>query len=74
MGAPTFSNPKEKIQVIAWMDDNLNWQTDNSVSLNDYDDLVLLSVSFTGDLFYAFHSGNRYGGRLFKGRWNRGVM
>ena len=63
-----------KISVEYWLKNNIEWyQPDKDVDLSVYDNVDLLSTSYYGDLFYAYNDGDKENGRLFRGRWNKGI-
>lgn len=65
-----------KIQVEYWLKSDMNWfQPTKEVDLSGYDKLELLSTGFYGDLFYAYNKNTgKENGRLFRGRWNKGIV
>lgn len=64
----------KKILVEYWLFNNTEWyQPKKSVDLSVYDNIDLLSTSNYGDLFYAYNDGDKENGRLFRGRWNKGI-
>jgi hypothetical protein len=68
-------NSEDKIIVEYWLKNNIEWyQPKNEVDLSIYDNLELLSKSFYGDLFYAYNDGDKENGRLFRGKWNKGLI
>jgi len=63
-----------KISVEYWLKNNIEWyQPTKEVDLSEYDEIELLSTSYYGDLFYAYKNGDKINGRLFRGRWNKGI-
>ena len=63
-----------KISVEYWLKNNIEWyQPTKEVDLSIYDEIELLSTSYYGDLFYAYKNGDKENGRLFRGRWNKGI-
>lgn len=64
-----MENQKEII-VECWLKNNKEWYyPQNSVDLSEWDNIELLSVRYDGDLFYCYNDGDKYNGRLYKGRW-----
>jgi hypothetical protein len=64
-----------KITVEYWLKNNIEWcQPQKKVELSAYDNVELLSRSYYGDLFYAYNNGDIENGRLFRGRWNKGIF
>lgn len=64
-----------KISVEYWLKNNIEWyQPQKDVDLSLYDNVDLLSKSYFGDLFYAYDDDKRECGRLFRGKWNKGII
>lgn len=64
----------DKIKVECWLKNNTEWYyPEREVDLSKYDHIELLSITYYGDLFYAYMDGDKGDGRLFKGKWNKGI-
>ena len=73
----SFSDAQKngKITIECWLKNNTDWYyPEKEVDLSVYDNVDLLSTSHYGDLFYAYNNNDKEnGGRLFRGRWNKGI-
>lgn len=66
----------EKIIATCWLKNNTEWfYPSKPIDLSLYDNLELISRSDSlQDLFYAWNTGYKDFGRLFKGTWNKGIV
>lgn len=62
-----------EIEVIAWLKNNKDWYHPvKKVDLSLYKNVELLSLGYERDLFYAWDD-EKTEGRLFSGKWNKGI-
>jgi len=74
MGNSADTKVKDEVVVFAWLKSDFSWYTpEKDVDLRQFDVVELLSLNYYGDLFYGYMEGNKEYGRLFKGRWNKGI-
>ncbi len=68
-----MSNSEGKIVVHAWLKNSREWYIpQNKIDLSEYENIELLFTGFYGDVFYCWNKVKE-DGRLFRGRWNKGI-
>ncbi len=57
-----------RIYIECWLKNNTEWYYPvKEPNIFEWDNVELLSISFYGELFYAYQNGNKENGRLYKG-------
>lgn len=58
----------KSLTIDCWLKNNKDWYyPEKKIDIFEWDNVDLLSISFYGDLFYAYQNGNKENGRLYKG-------